>query len=243
MPELLCLLTLVVCSVTILFMLKFFEKSGLYVYSAIAVVASNIQVLKLTKYYLVAEPVALGTVLFSTTFAVDNILNEYFGENAAKKGIWMNFSICLFFAIVMHIAITHPPVIQGDCINLHVELRKMFSPTFALLASSLIAYIISKYTDVLLFSALKKTFSGKYLGMRSLISTTASTFIDNSIFSILAWIVFSDNPIPLSKLWMTYIFISSIIRLSIAAMCAPLVKLAGNFVVKKKVQTLDVGVV
>ena len=69
-------------------MLRCFAKSGLIVYSAIATITANIQVVKLTQYTLVNDPVALGTVVFATTFAVDNILTEYYGKNVAQKNIF-----------------------------------------------------------------------------------------------------------------------------------------------------------
>lgn len=233
MPELLSLFTLAVCFITIMFMIKFFGKEGLYVYSAIAIIISNIQVLKLTKYCFIIEPIALGTIVFSTTFAVDNILNEYFGEKSAKKSVWISFCIYLFFSIAMKISIMHPIVFHHECINLHAELKNLFSPTLTLFISSLASYLISQYTDIFIFSTLKKLLKQKFVSIRAMISMAISSFIDNCTFSVLAWIVFSDNPISISSLWTTYIFITYIIRLVIAIMCVPLVKLAGNLIEKK----------
>jgi uncharacterized integral membrane protein (TIGR00697 family) len=214
-------------------MLKFFGSGGLYVYSTIAVIASNIQVLRLTKYSFVDNPIALGTVLFSTTFAVDNILNEYFGEKIAKKCVWISFLGYLFFVIVMKITVLHPIVSHTECISLHSEMQSMFSPTFVLFASSLLSYIIGQHTDIFIFSALKKFLNGKYVLGRSMISMAISTFVDNCVFSTLAWVIFADRPISWRSLWITYIFITYIVRLAIATLCVPLIKLAGNFVEKK----------
>lgn len=230
MPEILSLFTLILCFITILFMLNFFGKTGLYIYSTIAVIASNIQVLKLTKYFVMQDPIALGTVLFSTTFAVDNILNEYFGEKSAKKGVWISFLGYLFFVALMKIADMHPAVDHAECISLHKEIHKLFSPTLVLFISSLISYFISQYTDIFIFSALKKIFKDKYISRRAMISMCISTFVDNCVFSILAWVVFSDHPISLISLWKTYICITYVIRLFIAILCVPLVRTAGIFV-------------
>jgi uncharacterized PurR-regulated membrane protein YhhQ (DUF165 family) len=60
-----------------------------------------------------------------------------------------------------------------------------------------------------------------------------STFVDNCVFSILAWIVFADNPISLSSLWNTYIFITYGVRLIIAVLCVPLVRLSGVVMPRK----------
>ena len=238
MPEILSLSTLIICFMTILLMLRLYGKTGLYVYSAIAVIGSNIQVLKLTKYTLIQDPVALGTVLFSTTFLVDNILNEYFGEKSAKRGVWISFLGYLFFAIVMRVADMHPAVDHAECFSLHKEIHRIFSPTLILFISSLMAYFISQYTDIFIFSALKKISKGKYVSWRAMISMCIAAFVDNCVFSALAWIVFSDHPISLISLWKTYICITYFIRLIIAILCVPLVRLSGIFVKDKNVQEL-----
>ncbi|GHT90772.1 transporter [Alphaproteobacteria bacterium] len=229
MTELLSLSTLIVCFISILIAVRFLGREGLYVYSTVAVIISNIQVLKLTKYTLIDDPVALGTVVFSTTFAVDNILNEYFGENSAKRGVWISFFGYLLFVIAMKIAVLHPEISSSECVNMCGELKMLFSPTIVLFASSLISYVVSQFTDIFIFSTLKKIFKNRGISCRSLISMALSTFVDNCVFSLLAWVVLAENPISLSSLWTTYIFVTYFIRLIVAALCVPLVRLAGFF--------------
>ncbi|MDR0678497.1 MAG: queuosine precursor transporter [Holosporaceae bacterium] len=228
MPELLSCITLIICFFTILIIVKFFGKNGLFAYSSVAVIASNIQVLKLTKYSTIDHPIALGTVLFSTLFAVDNILTEYFGAKTARKCVWISFLCYLFFSLLMKIAILHPAIEYNKCINLHRELEKIFSPCFIFFFSSLISYIFSQQTDIYIFSSLKKITKSKYVSLRSLISMAISTFLDNFIFSFLVWTVFADHPIDMPSLWNTYIFTTWIIRLIIAVACVPLVRLSGT---------------
>jgi uncharacterized integral membrane protein (TIGR00697 family) len=226
----LSLLTLIVCFLTVLMLLKYFGKSGLLVYTATAVAISNIQVLKLTQYRFAEHPVALGTVIFSTIFAVDNILTEYFGPETAKKCVWLSFCSYLFFAIAMRIAVAHPSVQHFECINLHQEMASLFSPSFVILASSLISYVVSQLIDIFVFSKLKKLTKGKYLSCRSLVSMIISVFVDNLTFSVFAWVIFAERPISWPVLWKTYIFVTYLMRLFIAALCVPLVRLAGAFV-------------
>jgi uncharacterized integral membrane protein (TIGR00697 family) len=214
--------------------MRFWGKNGLFAYATVAVIASNIQVLKLTKYSAANDPIALGTVLFSTIFAVDNILTERYGAQTARKCVWMSFFCYLFFTLVMKIAILHPAVNHSECLNLHRELQSVFSPCFRFFISSLISYLFGQLADIFIFSTLKRMTKGKYLSLRSLISMAISAFIDNCVFSILAWIIFADNPISPSSLWKTYIFAAYGIRLIIAVLCVPLVRLSGAMVEKEK---------
>lgn len=251
-PEILDCVTLLVCFAFILGAVNFLGKSGLYAYSLSATIAANIQVLKLTQYSYIADPVALGTVLFSTTFAVDNILTEYYGVNAAKKGVYISFFCYLFFVIVMQIAVFHPHISVSDYMNLDAELAAIFSPSISIFVASLLAYFVGQRTDIFVYSNLKKLSlrssknsifgskslsanSQKHLAFRSMISMAISAFVDNCVFSFLAWIVFAKNPISLSQLWNTYIFVTYFIRLTIAALCVPLVHLAGRFIAKNPV--------
>ncbi|MDR2067986.1 MAG: queuosine precursor transporter, partial [Holosporaceae bacterium] len=95
--------------------------------------------------------------------------------------------------------------------------------------SSIVSYITSQQIDIRVFSGLKKLTGGKYLSSRSLISMIISTFLDNFIFSVLAWMIFASRPASWSSLWNTYILITYLMRLIIAALCVPLVKLAKIF--------------
>jgi uncharacterized integral membrane protein (TIGR00697 family) len=233
MPEFLSLLTLIVCFSAILVLVWLFGKEGLFAYSAIATIAANIQVLKLTKYSMIDDPVALGTVLFSTIFVVDNILTEYYGAKTAKKCVWVGFLCYLFFTLVMRIAILHPAIEHPECINLHRELEGLFTPCLVFFISSVTSYVICQFIDISIFSALKKLMKGKHVSARSFISMAFSSFIDNCIFSLLAWIILADNPISLSSLWKTYIAITYVIRLVIVVLCVPLVRLCGAVVSRK----------
>lgn len=232
LPEMLSVSTLVLCFITMLCTIKFFGKSGLYAYSTIVAITSNIQVLKLTKYSIVSDPVALGTILFSTTFAVDNIVTEYYGAESAKKGLYISFFGYLFFVAVMQIAVWHPAVSQTNCVNLHSELQTVFSPAPYLFLSSLAAYFCGQHTDIFVYSRLKRLFKTKYAAGRSMFSMAVSAFVDNFVFSVLAWIVFAENPISISDLWRTYICVTYIIRLVVATLCVPIIKLAGKFISK-----------
>lgn len=232
MPEFLSFCSLILCCIAILVSVKFFGKSGLFVYTGTVVVASNLQVLKLTQYSFVDNPIALGTVAFATIFAVDNILAEYYGADAAKKNIWLSFFSYLFFTILMKIAVLHPAVMHVGCTNFYKEFNEVFSPGIVLLIASLISYAIGQLSDVFIFSTLKKLMKNKCVSIRSFISMAISTFLDNCIFSVFAWVILAKNPVGWKELWYTYIFIAYLMRLLVAVLCVPLVRLAGYLVNK-----------
>ena len=74
-PEIIWLLMLIFCFISILIFIRLFGYVGIFIYSALAVIAGNIQVLKTVDFFYSPEPVALGTILFASTFLFTYILS------------------------------------------------------------------------------------------------------------------------------------------------------------------------
>ena len=74
------------CLIIILLLLKIFGEIGIYIYTVLAIIAANIQVLKIVNFPFFENPIALGTILFSTTFLATDILTEYYGSNFRNYG-------------------------------------------------------------------------------------------------------------------------------------------------------------
>ncbi|MEL6941934.1 MAG: queuosine precursor transporter, partial [Bacteroidota bacterium] len=73
---------------------------------------------------------------------------------------------------------------------------------------------------------LKKKMKGKHLWCRNNASTMVSALIDNTVFSVLAWIVLSSNPLPFKTVLFTYILGTYWLRIIIAALDTPMIYLA-----------------
>jgi uncharacterized integral membrane protein (TIGR00697 family) len=82
----------------------------------------------------------------------------------------------------------------------------LFLPAPALFVSSLIAYFLGQYVDVFLYHFIHLKTGKKLLWMRSIVSTLLAMFIDNALFSCLAWGVFAVNPLSFPEIFWTYIF-------------------------------------
>ena len=94
--ELMWVIMLLFCFVSILIFLRLFGYIGVFIYSAMAVIGGNIQVLKTVDFFYSPEPVALGTILFASTFLCTDILSEYFGKEKARMNILIGF-FCISF--------------------------------------------------------------------------------------------------------------------------------------------------
>ncbi len=229
LTDLYSVLTIVFAIISIVFLLRFYGREGLFAYSVVVVIASNIQVLKVTQYSFFCDPVPLGTVLFSSMFAVDNIVTELFGRKAAKNMVYVTFVAYLVFSVFMILADWHPYYVGANCVNYPLEIHKLFSPSFVFFVSSICAYVVGQLCDIYIYSSVKKKLAGKKVFVFSSISMVASTFIDNFVFSILAWKVLSDFNIPWDKFFSVYILNTSIFRILIVLVFVPVVHYARRF--------------
>ena len=223
------LIMLFFCFSSILLFLKLFGYVGLYVYSALAVIIGYIQVLKTVDFFYSPEPVALGTILFASTFFCTDILSEYFGKNKAKKNVLISFISFLFVTMIMLITIGFKPS-PNDWIQ--DSLTNVFTPMTRFFIASMIAYLISQYFDVWIYSIIKNFTQNKYLWLRNNLSTILSSLLDSTIFSLLAWIILSPEPETLYNVFMIYIFGTYILRVFIAMIDTPFMYLSKIFIPK-----------
>jgi len=226
---LLWLVMLIFCFSSILLFLKIFGYVGLYVYSTIAVIAGNIQVLKTVDFFYSPEPVALGTLLFASTFLCTDILSEHYGKEKAQKNILISFAGFLTMTILMLFTIGFKP---SDIDWSHESLSNVFTPMTRFFIASMISYLASQFFDVWIYNLIKKLTFSKYLWLRNNLSTVLSSLIDNTIFSILAWIILNPNPETLYNVIMIYILGTYILRIVIALIDTPFLYLSKFFISK-----------
>jgi hypothetical protein len=218
------------CFSSILIFLKLFGYVGLFIYSALAVIIGNIQVLKTVDFFYSPEPVALGTVLFASTFLCTDILSEHFDKDKAKKNVLIGFISFLFMTIIMLITIGFKPStndwVQDSLVN-------VFTPMSRFFIASMIAYLASQYFDVWIYSTIKNLTKNRFLWLRNNLSTIISSLIDNTVFSLLAWIILNPNPETLYNVIMIYIFGTYILRIFIAFIDTPFMYLSKVFLPNK----------
>ncbi len=222
--EALTLVLLVSCGLIILFMMRLYGAVGLMVYSSLAVVVANLQVQKATVFHFFHEPIALGTVVFSSIFFVSSILTEYYGKAQARKAVWLSFTGMIVVSFFMLLTIGFKPA--SGFYETHKAMCMLFFPAPGLIAASLIAYAVGQFNDIWIFATLSRFTAGRFLWFRSFIATLIGAFLDNLIFSILAWMVFAPHPLPWGTVLFTYVLGTYILRVFIALLGIPFVYLA-----------------
>jgi len=187
---------------------RLFGKLGLFIWIAMAVILANIQVMKTIEFFGLVT--AMGNIIYASIFLVTDIINEVYGQKDAKKAIWIGFFVLIATTIIMQVTLRFIPH-ESDLLSSHISAIFSFLPRIAF--ASLTAYLISQLYDVWFFAVLKRKTKEKYLWLRNNLSTITSQFIDNVIFTLIAFIgVFSFSI-------MAQIFITSMIMKMIIAVC------------------------
>ena len=231
---------LLFCLIVILVFIKLFGEVGIYIYTVLAVIGANIQVLKIVDFPIFENPIALGTILFSTTFLGTDILSEYYGSNYARKNILIGFVSFLVMTIFMLFTLGFTPLNElsaGEeyswALSVQGNLLGVFMPFPTFFAASMIAYLISQYFDVWFYKKLLEITNKKFLWLRNNLSTMISALLDNTIFSIFAWIIFNPNPLDFNTVLFTFILGTYVLRLVIAIFDTPIIYLAKFFIPNK----------
>ena len=232
-PEALWPVLLVACFGAVLVLYRLFGEVGLDVYVVVAVLTANVQVLKAVKFAVYPDPVALGTVVFASSYLATDILAEHHGPAAARRAVFLGFASYLIFTVLMMLTIGFAPLTAEQAgeemawaVANHEHIAALFTQAPSLFLAGMAAYLLSQLHDVWLFDRLKRAFDGRRLWLRNNLSTATSAFLDNSVFSVLAWIVLAPEPLPFATVFWVYILGTWWLRLIVAALDTPFVYLA-----------------
>ncbi|KAK3608794.1 hypothetical protein CHS0354_006835 [Potamilus streckersoni] len=135
---------------------------------------------------------------------------------AAKAVVLIGFVSMLLWTVIMILTMGYAPLTPEQAgtdwkwaLPVQDNLKALFLPSPIFFVSSLISYLISQYHDIWLYEVLKKLTKGKHLWLRNNVSTIVSALIDNTVFSLLAWIILPPEPLPLGVLsWIRRLSIS-----------------------------------
>jgi queuosine precursor transporter len=133
----------------------------------------------------------VGMVPFPVTFLLTDVLNEFYGQRAARfitvVGFGMavlSFSFIFLSAAVPFAPFTHAPDWTG--VN-EASFNNVFLGSMRMIFASLCAYLVSQFVDIGVFHLLKRKTSGKLLWLRATGSTAVSQLIDTITINFVAW--------------------------------------------------------
>ncbi|MBR6704936.1 MAG: queuosine precursor transporter [Lachnospiraceae bacterium] len=206
MNELLLFGTLILVFGTTLLLFRFFGRSGLFVWSAVATILANIEVLVVIRAFGLEQ--TLGNVLFAVTFLITDILSECYGKKTANKAVWLGICSSIFFVILSQSWLMYQPS-ESDWVS--PSLRVVFEATPRVVIASLVVYGICQFFDVWLYhkwwTFTEKKFGNRraFLWLRNNGSTLISQFLNTVLFNVFAFAGIYETPTLLSIIFTGYL--------------------------------------
>ncbi len=151
-----------------------------------ALTAFSVLLAVLANLFVVKQTVLFGfTVTCSDMFAVGgilclNLLQEYYGKEAAGKALRISVFGLIFFVCMAQAHLLYAPA-GGD--GTQGAFETIFSSTPRIVFASIAVFYLVQKIDIMLFGWLKRLFGGEKLPWRMGISLFFSQFIDTVLFS------------------------------------------------------------
>ena len=198
---------------------RLFGKEGLYGLIILNLIVCNIQVIKVVELF--GLTTTLGNILYAGVFLATDLLSEFHGKEAARKGVYLGFTALILGAAYMQVALLFAPA-PDDFANPHFSVIFGFQLRVAL--ASLAAYMVSQLHDVWAFHFWKRRTGAPKLWLRNNASTLVSQFLDSLIFCGLAFAGVFPWTVWLEILATTYIF-----KTFVAVLDTPFIYLARHW--------------
>ena len=127
---------------------------------------------------------AAGHVMFGSVFLATDMLSEYYGKNAAKRGVWIGLAADIALIACTQICRLYVPSAADSA---DPAIQRLFTMSLRITAASAVMFFISNWCDVLLFSKIRELTNGKYLWLRNNVATIVCNCLENFLFYILAF--------------------------------------------------------
>ncbi len=208
MNEFLFFLSIIVYFSLLLIAYKLFGKTGLFLWTSIGMILSNIEVLKMITLFNL--PLTLGNVLYGTTFLATDILSERHGKQEANVAVKIGFFTILAFTIVSQFMLRFNPS-PDDFASESLQVIFGLTPRIAL--SGIITYVLTQKFDIWLYHKIWAKTGDRMLWLRNNGSTCISQLLDTTIFTLIAFWGLYDVQTVLTLIGTTYLikFVISIL--------------------------------
>ena len=175
-----------------------FGKTGLLMWIAIATIIANIQVTQTVDIF--GFVFTLGNVVYGSCYLATDILNEKYGKQGARKGVYMGFFSLITTTVLMQFSLLYTPLADKAALETSDSLHLLFGLLPWIAVGSLAAYLVSQLFDVFIYSKIRQKTGERKLWLRTTGSTVLSQLLDTLTFCAIAF-----HDMPFSIWWQIFI--------------------------------------
>ena len=134
---------------------------------------------------------SVAIFFFLLIFTINDVITEVYGKERARSVIRSGLFVILLILLFTILATNLPPTARSQSMEPSYDL--IFHQGARIAASSLTAFTLAEFLDVLVFVKLKKKFGKSKLWLRNNLSNFVSQFIDTAVFMTLAFYAFDKS--------------------------------------------------
>ncbi len=176
--------------------------------------------------------VPAGTIAYSITFPVTDIVDEVYGRRRAVYIVWAGLAAEISMLVLVGAEALLPALEPG----MQADYLRIFTPQLRIVLASIMAYLVSQHHDVWAFWKWREITGGRYLWIRNNASTMVSQLLDSTIFILVAFYGLEPLDILLNMIFSMWLF-----KVLVAALDTPFVYL-GVMLVRRYVLKPDLGI-
>ena len=194
---------------------------------SVALVVSNIIAVKLVDAFGLTLPAAV--ILFPLTYIFGDILTEVYGYARARQAIWIGFAANALAVLAIWIGGLLPPAAIWTAgayespAEAQLAYRAILGFSPRLLAASFCAYLFGEFLNSFVLARLKIATRGRFLWLRTMVSTLIGQGVDSAIFLSLAFAGLLPTPALLAAIVAQWL-----VKSGYEALATPLTYLAVN---------------
>lgn len=182
--EIILIINLICTYAAVILFYRYLGRTGLYVWTVLATIAANIEVLILVDAF--GMEMTLGNILFGSTFLVTDILSETEGKKYANNAVKLGILVSIVFICISQSWFLYEPNANDWAMG---PIQGVFSNTPRLMLVSIAVYGIVQVFDVFMYHVIwkhtTKLFgdSRKGLWIRNNGSTMLSQLLNTILFT------------------------------------------------------------
>jgi hypothetical protein len=126
-----------------------------------------------------------GMLAFPITFVLTDLINEFYGRQAARLTAWIAFAMALVAFVIVSVG-RSMPILEGipgtaDARSFEV----VFGGSTLMTLASIVAFLLGSMLDIAIFGFFKRLTRGRLVWLRATGSTLVSQLMDSFVVTIL----------------------------------------------------------
>lgn len=165
-------------------------------------------------------PLSVGILPWPVVFLTTDLINEYYGKKGVRQISFLTAGLVVYSFLLLFLTGRMPAVDFSPVDN--STYQRVFLQSQWIMAGSLIAFLVSQFLDVWIFTRIRAQTGKRFIWLRATGSTVVSQGIDTFLVQGVAF--YLPGKISLAE-WMSIASNSYLIKLGIALAITPLLYL------------------